>query len=93
MCESDSTRVYVSRDKGRVVPQNTMKPYDKMEVEFISFFKKALTLNKTNYPCKMSLGTHSIWGCVAVTASYEEKINILHLSGMELGSSFVQSVD
>jgi len=42
MCESDST-VYIRRDKCTVVPQHTTKPYDKLKVEFLSFFNKALT--------------------------------------------------
>jgi len=56
--------------------------------------QQGINLNTNQFtPVKKSLGTHSIWGCVAVSASYEEKRNIFHLSGMELGSSVVQSVD
>jgi len=32
-----TVHIYISRDKGTLVPQHTMKPYDRLDVEHLSF--------------------------------------------------------
>jgi len=44
-----TVHIYISRDKGTVVPQRAMKPYDRLEVEFLSFLNEALTLNTNHF--------------------------------------------
>jgi len=45
-----------------------MKPYDKLEVEFLSFFNKALTLNTNQFtPVKnplLSIRYEVVWLCL-----------------------------
>jgi len=65
-----TVHIYISRDKGTVVPQHAMKPYDRLEVKFLSFLNKALTLNTSHFtPVKnplVSIRYEAVWTTVSL---------------------------